>query len=71
MTTKKLINCTNEPASFKFDKSEVVAGYAFMGAWVGLVVGFTGLVGPEYSSEVSLGLAVVGALIGLRIANRN
>lgn len=45
-------------------KANVIAGYAFAGAWIGLVLGFTGLVDQQLSGQVSLMVTAVGALIG-------
>lgn len=70
MLTKSCSIHSEERPTFRFDKADAIAGYAFAGAWVGLILGFTGAVGPEIASEVSLGLTVLGAVIGAILINR-
>ena len=70
MRTNQFIKKDTEEPLFKTDKADAIAGYAFVGAWIGLILGFTGAVDSAYSSQVSLGLAAVGAVVGMLLVNR-
>lgn len=70
MESKQLNKHGTENHFFKFNKADAIAGYAFVGAWLSLILGYTGLVGSEYSSQVSLGLAALGGVIGAILVNR-
>lgn len=54
----------------KIDNADVVAGYAFLGAWVGLILGFFGFVHESISANVSIGLALLGACVGIYVIKK-
>lgn len=61
---------TENKFSLEFNRVEAIAGYAYVGAWIGLILGFSGLVGPAHASQVSLGLAALGAGVGMILVGR-
>ena len=65
MRSDKTIHESEKKPLFEFNRVEAIAGYAYVGAWIGLILGFSGLVGPNHSSQVSLGLAGLGAVVGM------
>jgi hypothetical protein len=70
MRSDKAMPGTENKSSLEFNKVEAIAGYAYVGAWIGLILGFSGLVGPAHSSQVSLGLAALGAGVGVILVGR-
>ena len=59
-----IFSMTNKNSIIGTGKFEPIAGCGFLGAWVGLVLGATGLIEKNISGEVSLVLAFVGLVFG-------
>lgn len=70
MRSEKTMHQSEKKPFFEFNRVEAIAGYAYVGAWIGLILGFFGLVGPNHSSQVSLGLAALGAVVGMILLSR-